>query len=71
MRALRSLFVRFGAVFAKHRRDRDLSDELDSHLQFHIDDNLRCGLSPEEARRQALLKLGGVEQTKEIYRERR
>jgi len=44
---------------------------LESHLQLHIEDNLRSGMSAQEARRQALLKLGGVEPTKEIYRERR
>jgi len=42
-----------------------------SHLQMHIEDNLRAGMSPAEAYRQALIKLGGVEQTKEIYRDRR
>jgi hypothetical protein len=38
---------------------------------MHTADNLRAGMSPENARRDALLKLGGVEQTKESYRERR
>jgi putative ABC transport system permease protein len=38
---------------------------------MHIDDNIRAGMSAEEARRQALIKLGGIEPTKEIYRERR
>jgi putative ABC transport system permease protein len=38
---------------------------------MHIDDNLRAGMDTEEARRQALIKLGGIEQTKESYRERR
>ncbi len=47
------------------------AEEMESHLQMHIEDNLREGMSPEEARRQALIKLGGVEQTKENYRERR
>ena len=53
------------------RRDRELAEELESHLQMQIEDNLRRGLTPEEARRQALLKPGGVEQTKENYRDRR
>jgi predicted permease len=70
MRQLRTLFIRFAGLFHRQRRDRELTDELDSHLQFHIDDNLRRGMAPEEARRHAHLKLGGVEQTKEIYRER-
>ena len=38
---------------------------------MHIADNVRAGMSPEEARRQALIALGGVEQTKERYREGR
>ena len=71
MRTLRAWLLRFGGVFNKHRRDRELADELESHLQLHIDDNLRAGMTPEEARRQALIKLGGVEQTKENYRDRR
>lgn len=38
---------------------------------MHIEDNLRAGLSPAQARREALMKLGGLEQTKESHRERR
>jgi predicted permease len=71
MSALRAWFWRVGGLFGKERRDRELADEMESHLQMHIEDNLRVGMSPEEARRQALLKLGGIEQTKERYRERR
>ena len=71
MSALRAWFVRFAGLFGKQRRDRDLAAELESHLQMHIAENLRTGMSPEEARRQALIKLGGVEQTKENYRDRR
>jgi hypothetical protein len=37
---------------------------------MHIEDNLRAGMSAQEARRAALLKLGGLEQTKENYRDR-
>lgn len=71
MRPLRAWFARFGGSFGKQRRDRELAAELDSHLQMQIDDNLRAGMAPEEARRQALIRLGGVEQTKEGYRDRR
>ncbi|MGB7729047.1 MAG: ABC transporter permease, partial [Candidatus Acidiferrum sp.] len=49
--------------------DHDLDAELQSHLQLHIDDNLRSGLTPQEARRQGLLKLGGLEQTKARVRD--
>jgi predicted permease len=44
---------------------------MNAHLQMHIEDNLRAGMSHQEARRQAILKLGGLEQTKELYRDRR
>jgi putative ABC transport system permease protein len=71
MPALRSFFARLAALFTRRRRDRELTDELESHLQMHIDDNLRRGMSPDDAHRHAVLELGGVEQTKEIYRERR
>jgi predicted permease len=71
MRTLRTWFARFAAMFGKQRRDRELAAELDSHVRMHIEDNLRAGMATEEARRQALLQLGGVEQTKENYRDRR
>ncbi|MGB2622122.1 MAG: ABC transporter permease [Candidatus Acidiferrum sp.] len=71
MRRLRAWFSRLGGLFDKERRERELSAEMDSHLQFNMDDNLRSGMSPAQARREALMKLGGLEQTKENYRERR
>ena len=70
MKALRAAASRLLGVVRKDHRERELAAELDAHLQLHIDDNLRAGMSPEEARRTALLKLGGLEQTKERYRER-
>jgi predicted permease len=71
MREHRAWFQRLSGLFHKERRDRELDAELESHLQMHVEDNLRAGMTPEEARRQALIKLGGVEPTKERYRERR
>jgi predicted permease len=71
MRTLRSFVRRFRNVFRREELDRDLSDELASHLAMHIEDNVRAGMSQQEARRAALLKLGGVEQVKESHRERR
>jgi putative ABC transport system permease protein len=67
----RRYFRRFLNPFRKSRHDRELHDELDAHLQLHIEDNLRAGLSHEQARRQALLSLGGLEQTKESVRDQR
>jgi putative ABC transport system permease protein len=71
MREIRAWFLRFGGLFHKEQRDADLAAEIESHLQMHIEDNLRSGMSLEEARRQALIKLGGIESTKEDYRDRR
>ncbi len=71
MSAVRAWVSRLGGLFGKERRDRELADEMESHLQMHIEDNLRKGMSPEEARRQALIKLGSLDQTKENYRDRR
>ena len=71
MRRLRAWFIRLGGLFNKRRSDRAFAAEIDSHLQMHIDDNLRSGMTADEARRSALIKLGGITQTKEIYGERR
>jgi len=69
MRPLRAICVRFRDLFHKQRLDREFNNELAAHLDFHVADNLRAGMSPAEARRDALLRLGGVEQTKESHRD--
>ena len=71
MRPLRAWLARFTGLFHQEQHDRELAVELETHLQMHVDDNLRAGMRPEEARRRALIKLGGLEQTKEQYRDRR
>ena len=71
MRTFRSFFARLRTMFGREQLDRELEDELASHLEMHVEDNLRSGMSPAAARRDALLKLGGIEQTKEKYRTRR
>jgi len=70
MRKLRAWLLRFKGLFLKDAREKELTDELESHLQMHIDDNIRTGMSPQEARRVAIMKLGGVDQAKEAYRDR-
>jgi predicted permease len=71
MRVLRAWLLRLWAMFRRAPSETELNEELESHLQMHIADNVRAGMSKEEARRQALIKLGGLEATKEMYRERR
>src|SRR5437016_1730222 len=68
---LRSIVQRLTALFRRRRLEDDLDDELRSHLEMSAEVNLRKGMSPADARREALRSFGGVEQTKEIYREQR
>lgn len=70
-RRLRGGLLRLAGLFSKSTEEQDLSDEIGSHLALEIEDNLQAGMSPADARRQALVKLGGMEQAKELYRERR
>jgi predicted permease len=63
--------MRLGGLFNKQRNDRELEEEIESHLRMHIEDNLRSGMTLEEARRQALITLGGIESTKEACRDQR
>src|SRR5262245_42068998 len=67
---LRIFIHRLCGLFLKRKMERDLEDEIRSHLDMQIEDNLRLGMSPEEARYEALRKFGGVEQVKESYRDR-
>jgi predicted permease len=71
MATVRAWFGRFTGFLRRRSGDRELAAELDAHLQAHIDDNLDAGMTHDEARRSALLKLGGIDLVKEQYRERR
>src|SRR5262249_41369266 len=68
---LRIFIHRLCGLFLKRKLERDLEDEIRSHLDMQIEDNLRLGMRPEEARYEAMRKFGGVEQVKESYRDRR
>jgi macrolide transport system ATP-binding/permease protein len=70
VRKLRAALSRVSGLWLRRRRDQAIADELESHLQMHVDDNLRAGMSPEAARRHAMLKLGGVAAATRAYRER-
>src|SRR5688500_11155931 len=71
MRRLRELILRLAGLFDKQRKDGELDEEIESHVQMHIEDNLRMGMTPEEARREAIIRLGGIESMKEAYRDQR
>src|SRR5580698_9997421 len=71
MRNLRAFALRLRGLFQSRRADDEFSAELESHLAQHTDEGIRAGLAPAEARRQALIQLGGAEQTRQALRERR
>src|SRR5215469_16413025 len=64
-------WYRFGSVFRRAHLDGELEVELAAHLELAIEENLRRGMSEEEARRQALIGLGGAAQARERHREAR
>ena len=68
---IRVFIHRLRGLFLKRKLEQELEDEILSHLDMQIEDNLRQGMSPDEARYEALRKFGGVEQVKESYRDRR
>jgi putative ABC transport system permease protein len=68
---LRVMALRFLAIFKRRRLDAELDDELKSHLEMLVQECLRKGMPPAEARYEALRCLGGLEQLKESYRDQR
>jgi putative ABC transport system permease protein len=71
MQHWRVFFSRAWGFFHKRRLDEDFHEELQAHLDALMEENIRGGMSPEDARAAALREFGGVEQTKEIYRRQR
>ena len=70
MRALRAFLIRLGGWWGRDRREREMNEEIEAHFQMHVEDNQRAGMSAAEARRQAVLKFGGIESAKESLRGR-
>lgn len=70
MRKLRAWFLRFRGFFTRDCAQTRLTEEIESHLRMHIEDNLRSGMTHERARREAVWKLGSVEAAVQAYRER-
>ena len=71
MRPLRRLFRRLTSWATAQRDEERLRAEIQEHLALQTAENLRAGLAPADARREAALKFGGVEAVKESYREQR
>src|SRR5215831_8739195 len=71
MKSFWRLLSRLSGVFTGNRHDADLADELEMHVEMQTEDNIRAGMSPDEARRAARMKFGGMEAVKESYRDQR
>ena len=68
---LRHMLARLRSFFRKAPLDRELDAEMTSHLEMAVEENIGRGMHPEEARRQALVRFGGVQQAREQQRETR
>jgi len=71
MKSLRRFFARLFNSAARRAQDDRLREEIEGHIALQTEENLRGGLSPVEARRQAMLRFGGVEAMKQDYRAKR
>jgi len=71
MKSLRRFFARLANLVTRRAQDERLKEEIEGHIALQTEENLRAGLSPLEARRQAMLKFGGVEAMKQEYRAKR
>src|SRR5215468_2767716 len=71
MTSLRRFLIRLLNSATWRAQDERLREEIEEHIALQTEENLRAGLSPLEARRQAMLKFGGVEAMKQDYRAER
>jgi len=71
MKSLRRFFARLSSLATGRAQEERLREEIEEHIALQTAENLGAGLSPIEARRQAMLKFGGVEAIKEDYRAER
>lgn len=67
MKILRRLLIRLSHFATRRYAGQRLRDEIAEHLALQIEENMRAGMSPAEARRQAALKLGSAEVIREQH----
>jgi predicted permease len=68
---VRTLLSRCTSLLSEKRLDADLDEELRTHIAFATEENIRRGMSPQQARTAALRNFGGFIQTRETYRQQR
>src|SRR5215510_4917128 len=68
---LTTLRTRLRALLRKSEMERELDEELRYHIEQQTEQNVRLGMDPDEARREAQKAFGGVEQAKERSRDAR
>jgi len=71
MEWLRIPASRLLALFQKRKHDSDLNEELHAHLDALTEENIRRGMNEQAARQAARREFGGMQQTKEQYRDQR
>lgn len=71
MQQMRRLAASLAATFGRTRLDREFDEELAAHLALLVEENRRRGMEPDEARRRAMIALGGVGPTRELHRDTR
>jgi hypothetical protein len=71
MSTIRGLIARVSGLFRRRNAEREMEQEFQSHLQMQIEDNLRSGMSAEDARRTALVQSGNIAAAREAHRDQR
>ncbi len=71
MSAFRVWFLRLTSIFGRARRERELAEEIESHVRIETDELIHRGISPAEARRMALAHGGGVSEVHDACRDQR
>ena len=70
MRKLRAFWLRLCGLFSVRHSVSDFNAELEINVALDVENGVRAGLTTDEARRRALIRLGGEEQTRQAYRDR-
>ena len=68
---IRMMIIRYAALFGRRKRDAELDEELRAHIELAVEENVRRGMTAQEAQSAALRAFGGLTQAKEAYRMQR